>query len=133
MEHTGVTPAGGVVAADLEPLLAGDHLVATLYLDTQPDVENAAHLSQARWKTVRARLEDAGADEAALAAIDPLVPDAHLQGACLIAVADADGLLHQSHLPDPPRRDLGRWAFLPSLCPVIEYRQSNPPHVVVLI
>lgn len=133
VEHTGVTPAGGVVAADLEPLLTGHEPVATVYLTTAAAVENAAPRSELRWKALREELAAAGADEAALGAIDPLVPDAHRRGECLAAVAGARGVLLSEHHPDPPRRDVARWAELPSLIPVVEWRQSSPAHLVVLI
>ena len=132
MEHTGVTPAGGVVARDLEPLLSGREPAATVYLATAGAVENAAQRSEVRWRNLRDELATAGADEAALAAVDPLVPDAHLHGECLVAVADASGLRFHAHLPDPPRRDVGRWSDLPSLIPLLEWRQSSPAHLVVL-
>jgi len=132
VEHTGVTPAGGVVATDLEPLLTGHEPVATVYLTTSAGVENAAQRSELRWKGLCDELAQAGADEAAVAAIDPLVGDAHLRGECLVAVAGARGVLFSDSMPDPPRRDVGRWAELPSLIPVVEWRQSSPTHVIVL-
>jgi peptide subunit release factor 1 (eRF1) len=36
------------------------------------------------------------------------------------------------HEPEPPARDLGRWAGLPSVGPLLEWAQNAIPHVAVL-
>ncbi len=59
---------------------------------------------------------DQGADEAALAHVDPLVEDAH----------------HRSHWPRLPFRELARWQALPSLGVVLDRRQEAPPHLLVV-
>jgi peptide subunit release factor 1 (eRF1) len=82
---------------------------------------------------IRADLQAAGAPVALLESIDPLVPDAHLNGECLAVVADATGPLVTEHEPDPPKFDVGRWTPVPVVRPLIEWRQSDVPHVVVLI
>ena len=81
---------------------------------------------------MRAELSGAGVPDDVLAAVDPLVGDAHLHGPCLAVVAHPGGVLHVEHGPHVPRRDLGRWAALPSMVPLLEWRQSSPPHVAVL-
>ena len=132
MERTGLTPPGAVVAADLADLLEAPGPFATVYLTTEARVENAAHQSEQHWKVLRAELADAGAPEAVLADIDTLVPDAHKGGRCLAVIAVAGGVLHVEHGPEPPPRDRARWAPLPSLVPILEWRQSFPTHVAVL-
>ncbi|HEX2192885.1 MAG TPA: Vms1/Ankzf1 family peptidyl-tRNA hydrolase [Acidimicrobiales bacterium] len=132
MERTGVTPPGAVVAPDLADLVAATGPFVTVYLTTEADIDNAAHRSEQHWKALRRDLVDAGAPEEALAAIDPVVPDAHLQGQTLAAIATADGLAHVEHGPEPPPRDRGSWAALPSLVPIVRWRQSSPPHIGVL-
>jgi hypothetical protein len=132
MERTGVTPPGAVVAPDLADLVAATGPFLTVYLTTEADIDNAAHRSEQHWKALRRDLADAGAPEEALAAIDPLVPDAHLRGQTLAAVATSAGLAHAEHSPEPPPADRGTFETLPALVPVLEWRQSHPTHVGVL-
>ena len=113
MEHTGVTPNVAVSAADLAEVLVGPGPFLTVYLTTEASVDNAAQRSELRWKTLRTGLAHDGVPEEALAAVDPLVLDAHLRGECLAVVATPAGPRHVAHEPDPPVRDLGRWAPLP--------------------
>jgi hypothetical protein len=133
MDHTGVTPPVALLAPDLGELLLGAGPFLTVYLATEASIENAAQRSELRWKDLRRDLEGRGADVAVLAAVDPLVADAHLEGECLVAIANATGLLHVSHQPDPPTRDVGRWGPLPTVGPLLEWRQSQVPHVVALV
>ena len=132
MEHTGVTPPGAVVAPDLAALLAQPGPYVTVFLTTESEIENAAYRSEQHWKDVRRDLGEAGAPEEALAAIDPLVPDAHLRGQTLGVVANAAGLLHVEHGPDAPPQDQCEYGPLPLLTPFISWRQAFPTHVAVL-
>ncbi|HUR50269.1 MAG TPA: hypothetical protein VMY88_12180, partial [Acidimicrobiales bacterium] len=132
MESSGATPRGAIDCSDLSEVFARPGPVLTLYLETAPGA-NAAQLSQQKWQAIRRDLEETGATPEALDAVEALVPDAHTQGQCLSVVVAADGrVLHHGNHPDPPQRDLGRWAELPSLLPVLEWRQNRPPHIVVL-
>ena len=107
---------------------------ASVYLDTSPDVENASQKVELRWRNARDELAAQGADESALAAIDPLVPDAHKSGAALAVIATSGGVVVADHQPEPPKRDAyARWDALPYVAPLIEWRQASVPHVVVLI
>ncbi|MDP9389758.1 MAG: hypothetical protein M3Q48_18040 [Actinomycetota bacterium] len=131
MERSGVTPRTSVVSPELTELVAAPGPFATVYLTTESAVDNAAYHSEQRWRSLRGELAEAGATEEILGAVDPLVPDAHQEGKCLGVVAGA-GILHVEHDADPPRRDMVRWATLPSLVPLLEWRQARPPHVVVV-
>lgn len=133
MESSGVTPKGAIDCSDLDDVFSRGGPVLSVYLTTEP-TENAAQHTKQRWRSLRQELEGTGAPKEALDAVEPLLRDAHTKGRCLSVFAAASGeLVHQSSHPDPPRRDLGRWAELPSLVPLIEWRQASPPHVVVLI
>jgi len=136
MDHTGVTPPVALSApdlVDLVPIVLGEGPFLTVYLATEASIENAAQRSELRWKDLRRDLLDGGVDDAILQAVDRLVPDAHLQGECLVAIADRRGLVHVSHQPDPPARDVGRWGPLPMIGPLLEWRQSQVAHVVALV
>ena len=132
MEHTGVTPRGAVVAPDLAALLDQPGPFVSVFLTTESEIENASYRSEQHWKDVRRDLGEAGAPEEALAAIDPLVSDAHLQGQTLGVIANAGGLLHVEHGPDVPPQDRGEYGPLPLLIPFVAWRQAFPTHVAVL-
>jgi hypothetical protein len=104
----------------------------TLMLATEASLENASQHNQQRWRGKRDDLASSGAPEAALAAVDPLIPDAHLYGRTLFVVATTDGVRLASHWPSLPSREFGRWEALPVLAPLLEQRQSTPPHVLVV-
>jgi hypothetical protein len=133
MKSPGLVPDTGVDLSDLAKLVTMPAPVATIYLTTDADVENAASRSALRWRAVRDDLASQGAPEEVLVAIDSVVPDAHHAGGCLTVVAGTEGVrLAESH-PDAPTRDVGRWAELASLAPLIEWRQTEPAHLVVLV
>jgi Bacterial archaeo-eukaryotic release factor family 2 len=132
VETSGVTPHVGVKDADLAALAARPGPFATVYLTTDSEIANAAQRSEQRWKTLRAELVGQGAPEEVLSVIDPLVADAHRHGQCLSVVVPAGADPVVDHQPEPPRHDVGRWGPLPVLGPLIEWRQSAVPHVVVL-
>jgi release factor family 2 len=135
MESSGTTPPGGQSPAavpDIAAAFDGPGPFVTVYLGTEAAVEQAAQQSELRWKSLRRRLEEDGAAPEALAAIDPLVPDAHHRGRTLAVVADASGLRLVRHEPEPPARDAGWVAPLPRVGPFIEWAQTAVPHLVVL-
>jgi Bacterial archaeo-eukaryotic release factor family 2 len=130
MEFTG-TRLPSVGADDLAPVANAEGPFVTVYLPTPGGVENAAQRVETAWRSLRADLDRAGAPVAALGAIEAEVPDAHQAGHCLAAVATEGGLLHREHGPAAPPARVGRLAPLPSLAPILEWRQGSPPYVVV--
>ena len=135
MESSGTTPQGGQSPAKIPDIAAafeGPGPFLTAYLGTEAAVEQAAQQSELRWKTLRRQLEEDGAPPEALAAIDPLVADAHQLGRTLAVVADAGGIRLVRHEPEPPARDAGWVSPLPRVGPLIEWAQTAIPHIVVL-
>ena len=133
METSGTTPRVGVNAPDLAALARMEGPFATVHLTTESAVDNAAHRNELRWRGLRDALAQAGAPEEVLEAVDAVVPDAHAGGEGLAVVATAaDGVVHVEHGVAPPPRDLARWAPVPSLVPLLDWRQSLPPYVSVL-
>lgn len=118
--------------ADLVELVARPGPFLTVHLTTESGVEQASPRNETRWRSRRSELAAAGAPEEVLALVDPLVGDAHLEGEAMFIVATAGGVHHLSHWPSPPARELARWAALPSLVPLLDLRQSLPPHVLVV-
>jgi Bacterial archaeo-eukaryotic release factor family 2 len=131
METSQAMPGGGVRAEDLASVVRGPGPFLTLYLETRPDIENAGPMIEQRWRTLRGELMDRGVPQEVLEHVDPVVSGAHLKGRCLAAVSTMGGLLHAEHGPEPPPQD-ATWAALPSLLPIIEWRQQRPGHVLVL-
>lgn len=121
----------GANTGDLAAILAAPGPFATVYLGTAGAVEQAQDHVDVRWKNLRRELAASGAPDHVLDAIDPLTVGAHEQGECLAVVANAGGVVYAAHEPDPPERDVARWAPLPYMAPLFEWRQSMPAHVVV--
>lgn len=133
MESSGATPRGAIDCSDLAEVFSQEGPFLSVYLETEP-IANAAQVNDQKWQSLRREAEEAGATSEALAAIDGLVTDAHTKGRGLSVVLSASGeVLHHGRQPDPPRHELARWSQLPSLIPVIEARQSRPPHLTVVI
>ena len=122
----------GVAVQDLARLAKVSGQVLSVYLPLQPGVENAGQRSEAAWKAARQELEGAGVPNEVLDHVDDLVPDAHQHGHSLAVIADASGVLHSEHGPVAPPATRWSWAPLPSLGPIIEWRQGQPGHVLVL-
>jgi hypothetical protein len=131
MESSAGRLGAAVRAPELAPLFEGDGPVASVYLTTEADVGNAAQRSMQHWTTVRGDLEHAGAPADVLDGIEAVVPDAHLEGACLGVIARA-GDVHVEHHAVPPPADIGHWGPLPAVLPLLRWRQASPPVVVVL-
>ncbi|MDP9419779.1 MAG: hypothetical protein M3P53_06485 [Actinomycetota bacterium] len=132
MEARGDTPRVWTDPGDLAELVALPGPFLTVLIATESGVEQAGPRNESRWRARRSDVAAAGAPEEVLALVDPLVPDAHQEGGTLFAVATAEGVHHVSHWPALPGRELARWAPLPSLTPLLDLRQSRPPHVVVV-
>lgn len=132
MEAAGTTPDVGLAPRDVVAWFEAGGPFATLSLNTDPRIENAAQYSERRWRTQREELGTAGTPEAVLATMDPVIGDAHLYGAGLAVVAGAGGLLHVEHHAHPPAVEFARWSPLPSVAGILEWRQSHVPHVLVL-
>jgi hypothetical protein len=120
-----------VRSPELAALFEGTGPFASVYLATEADVENAAQRSMQHWKTVRGALEQGGAPADVLDAVEGQVPGAHHEGAALGVIAGT-GTLHVEHHVAGPPDDVGRWGPLPAVLPLIRWRQSTPPVVVVL-
>src|SRR3954468_17692437 len=132
METSEALPAGGLDLGDLEDVFQGPPPFLSLVLATDPRVANAAQRSDARWRSLRADAARLGAPEHVLQAIDPLIGDAHLRGEAFVVIATSDGVVHTEHGSTPPATDDVGWGPLPRLLPVVSWRQSSPPYLVVL-
>ena len=134
MESAGPTPH---VALDAETVASlfpdGDAQVATVYLTTEAEIENAAQRTEQHWKSLRASMAEAGVPASVLEAVDAWVPDAHLEGQTLAVVATAAGAHVVDSFAEPPVTDAFRWGPLPWAGPILEQRQAAVPHLAVAI
>jgi hypothetical protein len=133
METSEPTPRTGIRADDLAELTKLEGPFTTIYLSTEPDVDNQAGRSVVAWRNLRRELEDADVPENVLDGIETYVPDAHKDGAALGVIADDAQVLHVEYGYRPPARDLAIHAALPRLTGFIEWRQAARPYVMVLI
>lgn len=133
MESSEALPNDVVEASDLREIVRSDGPFLSMYLNTEQHVENAAQRTLTRWKTIRSDLDDRGVSGRLLDEIDELVPDAHLEGACLAAIGGEEQLLHVEHGPPVGPNDEATWGSLPVVRPIVGWRQSQPAYVVVLI
>lgn len=135
MESPSTAPSG--LSAKSEPDLASlfehDGPFVSVYLETDPEAEPASHTSDVHWRDLRRQLVAEQAPAGALEAIESLVPDAHRYGVTMAAIAGERGLLLVDHHDEPLVRDLGRVATLPSIGPILEWRERRPPYVVALV
>jgi len=132
MEAAGTVPRFAVRAPEVRALAEHDGDIASVYLTTRGDIENASQLAQQRWRALRESLAEQGAPSTVLERIDPLVPDAHTRGACLAAFADAHSVVHVEHGSDEQAGDVATWSALPLLAPLVKWRQASPPYVLVV-
>ena len=123
----------GITAPDLARIAQEQGPFLTLYLPTDPEIDNAAQKSLTAWKSARNELEGRGVPAGLLDSIDPLVPDAHQYGRCLAVIArEGSGPVHVEHGPQGPSAARVSWAPLPVLVPLLEWRQLQAPHILVL-
>ncbi|PLS76006.1 MAG: hypothetical protein CYG61_04565 [Actinobacteria bacterium] len=127
-----MTPKLWPDAPDLAELVGEPGPFVSVVLATEAEIDNASHRNQLRWRGMRDALLEQGAGEDALALVDPLVDDAHLQGQTLLVVANARGVHHRSHWSKLPFREFARWEPLPSFGAIIERRQEAPAYVLVV-
>lgn len=108
---------------------------ASVHLDASRDTESGDTEVELRWRGLRDRLAEAGADDKSLRAIDE-VAGAHAEVAGrhgqFVVAAGGDVLLDEPTRRPPPR-EFGRWSPLPHVLPYLVERSTQVPHLVVLI
>ena len=134
MHATTAVPHGldGTSEPDCAALVDRPGPFVSVYLQTDPAAEPAPHTADVHWRDLRRALAGVGAHEDALAAIDPLVADAHRFGVALAVVAEPGRLDLVDHFDEALVHDLGRVGALPSLGAVLEWRERHPNFVVAL-
>ena len=119
-------------APELARLLDRPGPFVTVTLITEQQLDNAAQRTMQHWRPVRDGLDAQGVPASTLDAIETLVPELHHDGPGAFVVAGHGEVLLSFALSDAPDRDRGTVGPLPALGPILGWRQSHLPHVVVL-
>ncbi|MBW8482284.1 baeRF2 domain-containing protein [Actinomadura parmotrematis] len=119
----------------LRPLYAVPGPVASIHLDTTRDTEDADKLIELRWRALRDRLAEQGADDATLDAIADVVGGARgVGGAQGEAIFAAGGRVLAVHtMARPPAADSAAWLPVADPLDLVVDRDHQLPYVVVAI
>jgi Bacterial archaeo-eukaryotic release factor family 2 len=116
----------------LRRVYEGTGYYASVYLDLSRVGEDAAEAVALRWPAAAQRLSEAGAGQEAVGALGQLVTDPARSAPGVAAFARADGAVaFAASLPNPPPREISRYAPLPHLMPLLAQRPPQVPHVQV--
>ena len=121
---------------DLTPwssLFEAEGPVLTLVAETPAATPQASQKNLTRWSDERRRLESDGLPSGVADAVQEVVREAHQHGEGLAVYADRDGILAVVHSPVPPGAEVARWETLPSISPLIDWKQHQPRYLVVTI
>jgi len=113
----------------LRPLYEGDGGCASLYLDASRTSQDAVEQVALRWRAARERLAGDGAEPATLGALEYLVSGLAHSVPGLAAFARAGRVTFTAALPRPPIQEIGRYARLPHVMPLLA---QEPPRVTQL-
>ncbi len=119
----------------IRPLNDSDGPFATVVLDATHDTADATEQYRLRWRDLRERLADSGADSSALAVLDEAVTaaDAPDGTAGRVLVADATRVLLDRHTEVPPERGTATWGAVPDLLGVLGAVGEDVATVVVAL
>lgn len=106
--------------------------IVSVYIVTPGAIPNAQQELALRWRGIRHDLAEAGAPQAALAAVGEALEGAHMAGDALVVIAGPNGPLYTAHLPDLPGGDLALVGPLPHLTPLLAATQRLLPHIVMV-
>ena len=114
----------------LRPLYEDFGGYVSVYLDTSPAGEDTGQTVDLRWRAARDRLAGAGADDATLDALGPVIASPGVSGRA--AFGRAGRVVLTEPLPHPPRREIARVAPLPHVMPLLAQRGPRVPHLQVM-
>ncbi|MDQ0366833.1 baeRF2 domain-containing protein [Catenuloplanes indicus] len=118
----------------LRPLLDHTGAWVSVYLDATRAGANADHEVGLRWRALRERLAEQGADDATLDAVRTAIENHPVEtGRYGLAVFACDGeVVMVETLPAPPPADEACLAPLPHVMPLIRQQHAQIPYVRVL-
>jgi hypothetical protein len=103
----------------------------SVYLDIFRASEDAAEVIRLRWRAVRERLADSGADASTLDAVADAVTDPTNAAPGVAVFARHGAVRLRVPLRDTPRREIARLAMLPDVMPMLAQRPPRVPHLRV--
>lgn len=118
---------------DLVNLLHEAGPFATVMIDHQGEAAFNPDARELKWASVRTGLADAGCPDDVLDALGDAIMEEPDQFPAQCLIANANGVRVAGRHLEAPRLEFARWAPLPSLAPMIEWRQLTPPHVVAIV
>ncbi|HEX2133804.1 MAG TPA: Vms1/Ankzf1 family peptidyl-tRNA hydrolase [Actinophytocola sp.] len=107
---------------------------ASVHLDASHDTEDAAKVTELRWRAVREELTERDTPDPTLGALEDALdraPPAGRAGRLLVAAGDA--VLVDEYLPAPPAQPVVRVSALPYLLPLADWSRRDVPYVVVSV
>ncbi|MBE3002403.1 hypothetical protein IDM40_27450 [Nocardiopsis sp. HNM0947] len=119
----------------LQPLYETTTPVASLYINTSRDAEDADHAIRVRWDQARNELQEQGVDEPTLEAMDEVVgategvPGPHGQ---VVYAAGGKVVLH-STVSEPPQDHVATAGTLPDPLPALAAEGRHVPHVLAVV
>lgn len=118
----------------LAPVYQSAGPYVSVVIDTTRATEKAPHEIELRWRDLRGQLQQAGADETTLRALDGAVArDKGVPGQHGQALFAADGAVRlQRELPAPPSRDSASCLPVPDPLPLLVTLQHVVPYVLVM-
>ena len=116
---------------DVRTLLERSGPFVSVYLNTEGASEDAPEELALRWRGMRDQAVKDGAGEAALAAIDDVVPGAHRKGDGVALFAAGDEIVLRRFLSRPVADSISVGAT-PRVLRLLEWQQDNPRYAVVL-
>jgi hypothetical protein len=114
------------------PSYDGDGPVVSLYLSLAESATGYGGEAGLRWRALRESLRAQGVDDATLRPLDDLVTAAAVSGRTLAAFLRA-GVLESEELEACEAPDLATVGPLPSVVPLLRWRQQWVPYVVALV
>jgi peptide chain release factor subunit 1 len=117
------------------PLMTAKGPFASVYFEDSHDTEDAETQLDLKWRGLRERLSEQGADDSLLAAIEDAVKNlrAPVGRSGRAVVAGADGVLLNEHLLRPSATAVARFSELPYPVPIIEHGFDCPTYVLAIV
>ena len=119
----------------LQPLYETSTPVASLYINTSRDAEDADHAIRVRWDKARDELRERGLDETTLEAMDTVVgategvPGPHGQ----VVYAAGGKVLLDSTVSEPPQDYVVRFGTLPDPLPGLAAEGRHVPYAIAIV
>lgn len=118
----------------LRDMLSHEGTFASVHLDASHDTEDAAKVTELRWRSVQDQLAELDALQELTGVLETAIDREPPVGrAGRLLVANTDTVFVDEYLAEPPAQPLVRVSSQPYLLPLADWQQSHVPHVAVAI